>query len=134
MLTATEIEAATGIAPGPPVDVSQAQLPMCNWPTADGSNPAFLTLMIGPSGNYGSYEEAMEKWAASAADMDFPFDADDYQEVEGVGDVGAWMPDAGILQAHTGATMVQIMTDVAEGRDKLESARELANQAGARLP
>ena len=134
LLTATEIEAATGIAPGPPKDVSQAQLPMCNWPTADGSNPAFLTLMIGPSHNYTSYDDAMQKWAESAADMGFPFEADDYQEVDGVGDVGAWMAEAGSLQAHTGTTMIQVMTEAAAGHDRLEAARELVRDVDARLP
>lgn len=134
LLTASEIEAATGIAPGEPKDVSQPQLPMCNWPTADGSNPAFLTLMIGPSHNYTSYDDAMEKWAASAADMGFPFEADSYQEVDGVGDVGAWMADAGMLQAHSGRTMIQVMTEVAGGHDRLEAARALVQHVDARLP
>jgi hypothetical protein len=134
LLTAAEIEAATGIAPGQSVDVSQGELPMCNWPTADGSDVAFLTVLVAPSGNYESYDEAVKKWAASAASMDFPFEADDYQEVDGAGDVGAWLVDAGMLQAHTGDIMVQIMTDVADGRDKLEASRELARSALERIP
>ena len=134
LLTAGEIEAATGIAPGDPKDMSRPRLPMCNWPTADGSNSAFLTLMIGPSDNYTSYDDAIRKWEASAADMDFPFDAGDYREVDGVGDVGAWMPDAGMLQAHSGSTMIQVMTEVAEGRDRLEAARALVQHVDARLP
>jgi hypothetical protein len=134
LLTAAEIEAATGIVPGESVDVSQGQLPMCNWPTADGSNVAFLTVLVAPSGNYKSYDEAVEKWAESAAAMDFPFDADEYQEVEGAGDVGAWIANAGMLQAHSGDIMVQILTDVADGRDKLEASRELARSALERIP
>lgn len=134
LLTAAEIEAATGIAPGESVDASQGELPMCNWPTADGSNAAFLTVLVAPSGNYKSYDEAVEKWAESAASMDFPFDADEYQEVVGAGDVGAWLVDAGMLQAHSGGIMVQIMTGVADGRDKLEASRELARSALERIP
>lgn len=134
LLTAAEIEAATGITAGPAKDVSRSRLAMCNWPTADGSNPAFLTLTIGPSQNYASYDDAMRRWSESAADMGFPFEAGDYQEVDGVGDVGAWMADAGTLQAHTGTRMVQVMLEVAEGRDKLEAASELARQVNARLP
>ena len=134
LLTAAEIEAATGIAPGSPADMSQARLPMCNWPSADGSNPAFLTLMIGPSQNYTSYDEAMKKWAESAADMGFPFEANDYREVDDVGDVGAWMEEAGTLQAHTADTMIQVMVEVAPGRDRLEAARDLVQAVDARLP
>ena len=133
LLTAAEVQAATGIAPGEPVDASQGQLPMCNWPAADGSNMAFVNVLVAPSGNYKSYDEAVEKWAESAAGMGFPFEADDYQEVEGAGDVGAWIVDAGMLQAHSGEIMVQITTDVAEGRNKLEAAREMARSAVARI-
>lgn len=48
LLTASEIEAATGIAPGEPQDMSQVQgqLPMCTWPAADGSGRNVASILV----------------------------------------------------------------------------------------
>lgn len=108
--------------------------------TSKRRTDAFLLMLLASvslsacSDNYTSYDDAMQKWAESAADMGFPFEADDYQEVDGVGDVGAWMAEAGSLQAHTGTTMIQVMTEAAAGHDRLEAARDLVRDVDARLP
>lgn len=134
LLTPAEIAQATGIAAGAPKDAEPlGGVPACNWPTADSSNAAFLTLLVAPSGNYGTFEAAIAKWQEQADDMAFGFDASDYEEVAGIGDFGAWLREAGMLQAHRGQRMVQISTSVAPDRNQLEASIELARYALARL-
>ena len=134
LLTAAEIEAATGIVPGPPgKDGPKSAVPMCNWPAAEGSYPFALSLLISRSDNFDSFEGAMLKWQESAESMDFPFDPEDYEEVEGPGKVNAWLIDAGMLQAHRGNRLVQVYAQVSPDRDRLEASIALATHAMARL-
>lgn len=134
LLTAAEIEEATGITPGAPQDAGfEGSVPLCNWPTADGSDPAFLTVLVAPSGNYGSYADALVKWQESASETGYDLDPADYEEVEGAGRVNAWMPEAGMLQAHRGNRMVQVSARVAPGRDRLQASIALTGHALTRL-
>lgn len=134
LLTAAEIETATGIAPGAPQDMSfEGSAPMCNWPTADGSNPAFLTVVVGAGSNADSFESAMVEWEESASRMGMDFEREAYEKVDGVGDFGAWLGEAGMLQAQRGDVMITVSSDTAADRDKREASMQLANNALARI-
>jgi hypothetical protein len=134
LLTAEEIEEATGIAPGAPDDSGPASgPPMCNWPAADNSHPFAVSLLVAPSDNYTSFDGALARWQESAEGMGMEFDANDYQEVEGPGTVNSWMEEAGMLQAHRGNRMVQVFAQVAPDRDGLAASTALARHAMARL-
>ena len=134
LLTAEEIEAATGIAPAPPEqDGPKSAVPMCNWPAAVQGYPFALNLLIAPSDNYSSFDGALAKWQESAESMEFPFDPNDYQEVGEPGTVNAWMHEAGMLQAHRGNRMVQVYAQVTPDRDRLEASVALARHVLSRL-
>ena len=134
LLTAAEVEAATGVSPGPPEAVRiSGGPPICNWPAADGSNAAFLTVLVAPTRHFESYDAALAMWQESAAGAGMDFDPADYEEVEGVGDVGAWLREAEMLQAHRGDRMVQVATRVAPDRDVRQASIELARHALTRL-
>lgn len=134
LLTAEEIKKATGITPGAPQDQSGSGPPMCIWPSQDGSYPFGVNLLVAPSLDYTSFDAALAEWQESARDMDMEFDTADYQEVDGPGDVNAWLREAGMLQAHRGDRMVQIfLHKVPPDRDRLQAAAELAGHALARL-
>ncbi|HLT89437.1 MAG TPA: hypothetical protein VKZ85_00725 [Woeseiaceae bacterium] len=135
LLTAAEIEAATGIAPGPAENQGGRNAPpMCNWPSQDGAYPFAASLLVTVSANYTSYEQALAAWQESAADMGMDFDWAMYEEVDGPGTVNAWMADAGMLQAHRGDRMVQVyLHRLPPDRDRLQAATELATRAFARL-
>ena len=59
LLTASEIEAATGIAPGAPQDMTQVQgqLPMCSWSAPDGRNVASILVTRGGLESYDQFVE-----------------------------------------------------------------------------
>ena len=134
LLTAAEIEEATGIAPAAPDDRGPASgPPMCNWPAADNSYPFAVSLLIAPSDNYTSFDGALARWRESSEGMGMEFNASDYKEVEGPGTVNSWMEEAGMLQAHRGNRMVQVYAQVAPDRDRLAASTALARHAMARL-
>jgi hypothetical protein len=135
LLTVTEIEEATGIVPAAPEDLGGASgPPMCSWAAADGSHPTFVSITVAPSDNYETFDAAMAEWQKSAEAMDFPFDPAEYEEVEGPGDVNAWLREMGMLQAHSGNRMVQVYAPkVAPDRDKLQASIALARHAWGRL-
>jgi hypothetical protein len=127
LLTASEIEAATGIAPASGQDMSQAdgRLPICSWPRSGGAQfDTFVNLLVAPGG-YDSYDEFLER------SLDSPLgellsEEDAVQEVDGAGDFGVWMRELRMLQVYDGDLMVQVTAQAAAGRDELEAARALA--------
>lgn len=137
LLTAAEVEAAVGEAPGAPEDVSQVggQLPMCNWPAADGSGRVLVSLLV-TRGGQSSYDEFIESSREQAGEMGMEFDPADWQHVPGIGDFGVWLDEeaaGGMLQVYQGGLMVQVDPEPAAGRDELEAAKELAGKAMGRL-
>lgn len=135
LLTAAEIEAATGIAPGAPEDQSGGSAPpMCNWPARDGGYAFAANVLVVPSRNYASFDEALAEWQESTEGMGMEFDAAAYQEVEGPGKVNAWLHEAGMLQVFSGDRMVQVyVLGAPPDRDRLQAATALAEHALARL-
>lgn len=136
LLTASEIESATGFAPGPPEDVSQVQgqLPMCQWPAADGSGRYAASILVTRAAYHG-YDEFIETTRTQMADMGMEFDEADWQHVPDVGDFGVWLSEeyaGGMLQVYDGGLMVQVDPETAEGKDELAAAKELASEALAR--
>lgn len=137
LLTAADIEAATGIAPGEPQDMSQVQgqLPVCNWSSADGSGPTVVTLLV-TRGGQSSYEEFVETSRGQMEDMGMEFDEDDWQHVPDVGDFGIWIGEeqmGGMLQVYDDGLMVQVDAETSGGKDELEASKELARKAFGRL-
>ena len=134
LLTAAEIEEATGIVPAGPDDTGPGSgPPMCSWPAVDDSYPFTVSVLVSFSDNYTSFDEAMASWQESAEGMGMEFDTGDYEEVEGPGTVNAWLKEMGMLQAHRGNRMVQVYARVAPDRDALEASTALARHAMARL-
>lgn len=133
LLTASEIEAATGIAPGEPQDMSQVQgqLPMCTWPAADGSGGNAASILV-TRGGFEDYEQFIE---VSRSQMGEDFDEDDWRHVPDVGDFGVWIGEGswGMLQVYDGDMMVQVDAEVAQGKDELEASKDLAMNVFGRL-
>lgn len=137
LLTAADIEAATGIAPGTPEDVSQVQgqLPMCNWSAADGTGPTLVTILV-TRGGQSSYEQFVDTSRSQMEDMGMEFNEEDWQHVPDVGDFGVWVGEevaGGMLQVYDDGLMVQVDADPAEGKDELEASKELALKVFDRL-
>ncbi|HEX9876250.1 MAG TPA: hypothetical protein VGC50_06310 [Gammaproteobacteria bacterium] len=125
LLTAADIEAATGIAAAAGQDVSQVdgQLPICNWPRAGGAQfDTFVNLLVTRS-SIDDYEEFLR----NTRDTLFGevFTEDSLQEID-VGDFGVWIDETNMLQVYEGGVMVQVTAEAAAGRDELEAARALA--------
>lgn len=137
LLTAAEVEAATGMAPAQPEDISQVQgqLPMCNWPSADGSGRILVSLLV-TRGGHSSYDEFVESSRSQMGEMGIEFNEEDWQHVPDVGDFGVWVGEdfaGGMLQVYDGGMMVQVDTEPAEGKDELEASKELAMKVFDRL-
>lgn len=110
LLTAQQIEAATGIAPGAGTPIGDA----CSWGAADGSNPRLLALTV----LHG--DVTREQWltgGGSEADI-----------VEGVGDFAARVGSQ--LQVYQGGWLVGVMV---RGSDRPEAAQDLARVVHAKL-
>lgn len=137
LLTTAEVEAATGMASGQPEDISQVQgqLPMCNWPSADGSGRILASILV-TRGGHSSYEEFVEISRGQMDDMGMEFREEDWQHVPDVGDFGVWVGEefaGGMLQVYDDGLMVQVDADPAEGKDELEASKELAMKVFGRL-
>ena len=137
LLTASEIEAATGIAPGAPQDMTQVQgqLPMCNWPAGDESGRTVVSLLVTRAGQ-SSYGEFVETSRDQMEDMGMEFNEEDWQEVPDVGDFGVWVGEeqlGGMLQVYDDGMMVQVDAETAGGKDELEASKELARKVFSRL-
>jgi hypothetical protein len=134
LLTASEIEAATGIAPGAPQDMSQVQgqLPMCTWPAADGSGGNATSILV-TRGGLKNYDQFIE---ITRAGMGADFNQDNWQHVPDVGDFGVWLDEdfaGGMLQVYDGDLMVQVDAEAVEGKDELEASKDLATKVFDRL-
>ena len=135
LLTASEIEAATGISPSPPQDVSQVQgqLPMCNWSAAEGRNVVSLLVT---RGGFSSYDEFLETTRSQMTDMGMDFSEEDWRHVPDVGDFGVWLSEGfagGMLQVYDDGLMVQVDAEPGEGKDEMEAAKELAERVFDRI-
>jgi hypothetical protein len=137
LLTTAEVEAATGMVSGQPEDVSQVQgqLPMCHWPSADGSGRILAAILV-TRGDYSSYEQFIEISRGQMDDMEMEFSEEDWQHVPDVGDFGVWLDEefaGGMLQVYHDGLMVQVDADPAEDKDELEVSKELAMKIFDRL-
>lgn len=124
LLTAADVENATGIAVDAGKDVSRVggRLPMCNWPRAGSDTDIVLSLLV-TQPSYTSFE----RYLAGVGDTEFA--GADIEEVTGIGHFGAWIPEAMMLQAYGEAAMVQTYVQVASERDAREAAKTLAGTA-----
>lgn len=133
LLTTSEIQAATGIAPGEPQDMSQVQgqLPMCTWPAADGSGRNVASILV-TRGGMKDYDQFLEM---TRTGMGADFDESSLQHVSDVGDFGVWMGEGswGMLQVYDADMMVQVDAEVAQGKDELEASKDLALRVFGRL-
>lgn len=133
LLTATEIEAATGITPGEPQDMTQiqGQLPMCTWPAADGSGRAAASILVTRGGPI-DYDQFVE---LTRSGMGADFDPEDWRHVPDVGDFGVWVGggDFGMLQVYDRKLMVQVDAETVEGKDELQASKDLAMKVFGRL-
>ncbi|MGH7564026.1 MAG: hypothetical protein ACREK5_06350 [Gemmatimonadota bacterium] len=132
LLTAAEIETATGLAPGAPEDISQVQgqLPMCNWPSADGSGRVVASILV-TRGGFDNYEDFAE---TSREQLGADFNEEDWRHVPDVGDFGVWVGGGlGMLQVYEGERMVQVDAETTGGKDELEASKELAMKVFERL-
>ena len=132
LLTASEIEAATGIAPGAPQDMTQVQgqLPMCSWSSTDGRNVASILVT---RGGLESYDQFVEITRSQLGDE---FDESNWQHVTDVGDFGVWLPEeaaGGMLQVYDDGMMVQVDAETEQGKDELEASKDLAMKVFGRL-
>ena len=132
LLTASEVEAATGIAPEAPQDMTQVQgqLPMCTWSAPDGRT---VTSILVTRGGLESYDQFVEMTRSQLGDE---FDESNWQHVTDVGDFGVWLPEeaaGGMLQVYDDGMMVQVDAETDGGRDELEASKELAMKVFGRL-
>ncbi|HKY61635.1 MAG TPA: hypothetical protein VJP59_11555 [Gemmatimonadota bacterium] len=132
LLTASEIEAATGIAPGAPQDMTQVQgqLPMCTWSGPDGRNVASILVTRGGLTSYDQFVET------TRSQLGEDFDESNWQHITDVGDFGVWLPEeaaGGMIQVYDDGMMVQVDAETAEGKDELEASKELAMKVFDRL-
>lgn len=130
LLTAAEIQSATGLAPGPPQDMTQldGQLPMCQWPSADGSR-TLVNVLISRS-RIESYEEFVQQ---AREELGEDFSTEEWQRVDDVRGVGIWLMELGMLQIHDDGRLVQVATEPAGGRDNLQASKDLALTVFGRL-
>lgn len=131
LLTAAEIQAATGIAPGPPQDETMydGQLPMCHWPSADGTQTHLVQILLSRSA-LRSYDEFLEQFREQLGPE---VSTEGLGEVERIGDFGVWMDEMSMLQVHDDGRLVQVAVELPEGRDDLAAAKKLTLEALDRL-
>jgi hypothetical protein len=134
LLTAPEIEAATGIAAAGGQDKSQVdgQLPICNWPRAGGAEYDTLVNVLVARSGVDTYEEFMQNTRDTPLAEALGEDA--FQEVGGVGDFGVWIGETKMLQVYDREMMVQVTAGATAGGDDLEAAKALAAAALRKLP
>lgn len=132
LLTAEEIEAATGRAAAEGKDMSQVggRLPICTWPPADGESFDTLVNVLVSVNAYRNYAQFLE--SARASPVAGAFGEDAVEEVTGVGEFGVWIREAGMLQIYSGDRVVQI-TVPTDGGDPLAVARTLGTAALMRI-
>ncbi len=123
LLTPTDIEMATGIAPGTGEDMTEldGRLPMCNWTPATGGFRPVANLLVTTS-SYTDYDE----FVRMANDNAFGIELGEFERVDGVGRFGVWLAELEMLQVFDDDLMVQVAVDVAEDRDPVEAAKALA--------
>jgi hypothetical protein len=130
LLTGTEIEAVTGVAPavGKKSMEYGGSAPTCDWPSADGSQPMLAHLQVRGSGHT-SYDDVVREFEDTFGS------AEDLERVEGVGDFAAWNGprDWGVLWVYSGSMMLEVSANPSPDRDRVEATRELAEMALLRL-
>jgi hypothetical protein len=131
LLTSAEIEAATGVAPGPgqverPVEDAP---PMCQWPSADGETEQLVHLIV----TVNAYDDFAD--LARAYEEELGGALEGLREIDGIGDFAAWAGDEqwGVLQVYEGGRMLQVSAEPAAGRDRIAASRALAEKALPRL-
>jgi hypothetical protein len=133
LLTAEDIESATGRAPAEGQDMSRVggRLPIRGWAPAGGQSFDTLVNLLVTVNAYDTYAEFVESARSSPAGA--AFSDDDIEEVSGVGDFGVWMGEARMLQIYAGDQMVQITVGASAAGEPLAVARALGEAALNRL-
>jgi len=133
LLTAAEIEEVTGQAPGTPESkMLGSDVPACAWPSADGSDPSLVSLLVHFGAAPSTYEEYIEITHGS---LDEKFADVLYRHIEGPGDFGVWVGDdrMGSLEVYQDDRMISVTAGSAGGRSAPETSTALAEKALARL-
>lgn len=135
LLTASDIESATGVAPAA-AEPDPAE-PMCNWPASDGSEDQVVHLIVtdAPAADYEEYvANARAEWGDGWDEAEF---RRNFQPVDGPGDFAVWIPyadDWGALQVFAEGRMIQVTSHAAaSGTSAREVAAALATDVMQRL-
>ena len=127
LLTAGEIESATGYAPGAgsdPVKNVSAAAPICAWPSKDGSVHQVAQVLVTWSSarSFEEYREMMAKEGVTGL-----------RQVDGPGRFTVLLEDMNMVQAFGERYMVQTMVEVTEGKDRVTAGTTLATAALGRI-
>jgi hypothetical protein len=125
LLTADDIQAALGKAPGAPQAPAGTQ--DCLWPAADDPSTNLVRLAYSDSG-YSSYEDFVTSYQAEFGGEQPPTEY--YRPIQGVGDWAMWVSDENALQVYQGGRMLQVGTTPPDEQQALA----LAQKALPRLP
>jgi hypothetical protein len=128
LLTAEEIEQATGKAPGAPEPKKVGDIvPSCRWPAADGSSTQIVHVLVGRTGP-ATYEAFLENMKEQ---LEEGFSADDYEKLD-IGNYGVWWKDVNV-QVYTSDYMIVVTNSEMPPADR-DVCIQLAKKAMARLP
>jgi len=127
LLTAGEIEAATGHAPGSgsdPVKSVSGAAPICAWPSKDGAEHQVAQLLISwaSARSLDEYREVMAKEGVTSI-----------RQVDGPGRFTVLLEEMNMVQAFGDRFMVQTMVATKDGKDPVAAATALARAAMERL-
>lgn len=127
LLTAEEIESATGYAPGEgsdPVKSVSGAAPICAWPAKDGSVHQVAQVLVSWSASktFDDYRQLMAKEGVTKI-----------RQVDGPGRFSVVLEEMNMVQAFGERFMVQTMVEAKDGRDPVEAAVALAAAAMERV-
>jgi len=127
LLTAGEIQSATGYSPGAgidPVKSISGAAAMCAWPSEDGSVHQVAQVLVSwaSAKDFEAYKQAMEKEGVTGI-----------RQVDGPGRFTAVLEDMRMVQAFGERFMVQTMVEARDGTDPVAGATALAKAALERV-
>lgn len=138
LLTAAEIEEATGVAPGEATSRALGSgFLECRWMTPDGSDQ-LVYVALRPAGAPRSYQEWVDEYRAGMGDDFDETQLESYELISEVADQFALWSDGGALggqfQMYTGGRALIVSPMMIEGKSNQGMAMALASHATMRLP
>ena len=132
LLSTAEIASMTGRPAGAPERTPGRFAATCKWPSADGTDPEMVHVMVSTAG-VASYDDYV---ARTRHAMGRVFSENELQKVEGLGDFAVWAGDArsGALQIFSKGRLLQVTAAATGDRPARDVATALARLAMPQMP